>query len=460
MNLASLHIEHLKLFQEFDLSFARPDGQLYEWTVLIGENGTGKTSLLQAIAMAAAGQLQVNTLASRLVSQLRDRRSAAPMRIEAAFKFSPLPAGSRRPHPGLADGSTLPGLLPSLLISRVSLAADETSLRGESEYPGFENAKNPLDSARAKNVPLWFVAGYGVGRQLPDSSERPLLNQPSIERMMPLFHQGQALTSTAFINYFRGERDPDSDRDAAGPDKASMYNRMLKRALFTVDSLLPAISDLELRGQGGVRKAGDLQDRDRFHQRLTKNPADDLKLPLNALSHGYQSTIAWIADLIGHIVLEAETELRLEDLRGLVLIDELDLFLHPTWQIVLVQALRKTFPRMQFIASTHSPLVLAGLQPHRDQIVRLQVDPASGNIVRVPVDADPRVMTGTELLQTYFAIDDIHPDESGRALRDYRYLAANPFRSASDEHRLAALHAYLASQGIDPNFQPVPREAL
>lgn len=463
MNLAALNIEHLKLFKEFGLSFVRPDGQLYEWTVLIGENGTGKTSLLQAIAMAAAGQLQVNTLASNLVSQLRDRRSDAPMRIDALFQFSALPPGAERPHPGLAESANQPEFLrhvpPTDLRSTVSLAADETSLRGESEYPGRSQIKNPLDSARAKNVPLWFVAGYGVGRQLPESSARPSLSQPSIERMLPLFPQRHALTSTAFINYFRSERDPDIPREAPGPDKASMYNRMLKRALFTVDSLLPAISDLELRGQGGVRKAGDLQDRDRFHQRLTQDPADDLKLPLNALSHGYQSTIAWIADLIGHIVLEAETELRLEDLRGLVLIDELDLFLHPTWQIVLVQALRRTFPRMQFVASTHSPLVLAGLQPHRDQIVRLQVDAASGNIVRVPVDADPRVMTGTELLQTYFAIDDIHPDEAGRALRDYRYLAANPFRSASDEHRLAALHAYLATQDIDPNFQPVPREA-
>lgn len=464
MNIALLNIEHLKLFENFELSFIRPDQKLYEWTVLIGENGTGKTSILQAIAMAAAGQLQVNTLASRLVSQLRDRRSDAPMKATAVFRFSDLPEGAKRPHPGIVEANGADSILtrfqPEFLMSEVSLAGDETSLRGYSTYTTLGDAvKNPLDSARAKNVPLWFVAGYGVGRQLPDASDRPLLNQPSIERMMPLFHQGQALTSTAFINYFRGERDPGEQRDASQPDKALMYSRMLKRALFTVDSLLPAIRDLELRGHGGVRKAGDLQERDRFRQRVTNNEADDLKLPLNALSHGYQSTIAWIADLIGHIVLEAKNELNLEDLRGLVLIDELDLFLHPTWQVILVHALRTTFPKMQFVATTHSPLVLAGLRPDRDQIVRLQVDSSSGNIVRVPVEADPRTLTGTELLQTYFSIDDIHPDEAGRALRDYRYLAANPYRSSTDDSRLAALRAYLASVDIDPHFDPVPRKA-
>ena len=455
MNIAHLHIEHLKLFETFDLSFIRGDGKLYEWTILIGENGTGKTSILQAIAMAAAGQLQVNNLADRLVSQLRDRRDSSPMSIDATFRFSILPPGSERPYPGIGEGSIF--TRPSILQSQVSLAEDETSLRGKSAYHG-HSVENPLDTARAKNVPLWFVAGYGVGRQLPDASMRPLLNQPSIERMMPLFRSDRALTSTGFINYFGGEREAGEDSSEAQPDTARMYSRMLKRALLDVESLLPMINDLELRGHGGVRKAGDLQERDRFKQRVTAEA--EIKLPLNALSHGYQSTIAWIADLLGHIVLEAETELQLEDMRGLVLIDELDLFLHPTWQVVLVHALRKTFPGMQFVASTHSPLVLAGLRPDRDQIVRLQVDPQSGNIVRVPVEEDPRTMTGTELLRTYFNIDDIHPDEAGRALRDYRYLAANPFRSDADDGKLNTLRAYLAAQDIDPHFEPVPRETI
>lgn len=462
MNIAELHIEHLKLFEDFLLSFIRPDGKPYEWTVLIGENGTGKTSILQAIAMAAAGQLQVNSLAGRLVSQFRDRRSDATMNIRATFRLSKPPPGVKRLHPALAElpeGNPLRGWGPSDLSSTVSLAVDETSLRAGSTYEVISVA-NPLDRVRAKNTPLWFVAGYGVGRQLPDVSTRPSLSQPSIERMVPLFRSEPGLTSTGFLNYFGGESDKDEDNNGdKKPDKALMYSRMLRRALLDVDTVLPRISHLELRGHGGVRKAGDLQERDRFKQRLTANPADDVKLPLNALSHGYQSTVAWIADLIGHIVLEAETELDLEDVRGLVLIDELDLYLHPTWQVVLVHALRKTFPGMQFVVSTHSPLVLAGLRPDRDQIVRLQIDPESGNIVRVPVEGDPRLMTGTELLKSYFNIDDIHPDAAGRALREYRYLAANPFRSDADDAELRGLRARLVAEGIDPHFDPVPREA-
>lgn len=466
MNIVELNIDRLKLFEHFDLSFKRPDGQLYEWTVLIGENGTGKSSILQAIAMTACGQLQVNALARPLVGQLRDRRADAPMEITAEYLLAPPPQGKQRHYPrfpreGTNQTSAAP---PSLLASSVTLAPDETTLRGGSTYSEpeyFDDSFDILDAVRAKkDMPHWFVAGYGIGRQLPDASARPRLDQPSIERMMSLFPHGEGLTSTAFLNYLREQSDPGDIRPpVTRPDKALMYSRMLRRALFTVDSLLPMIHDLELRGHGGVRRAGDLQERDRFTQRLTTDAAHDLKLPLNALSHGYQSTIAWIADLIGQIVLESDTELKLEDLRGLVLIDELDLFLHPTWQVILVHALRKTFPGMQFVASTHSPLILAGLHPNRDQIVRLQIDPTSGSIVRAPVEADPRTMTGTELLRAYFNIDDIHPGEAGRALRDYRYLAANPFRSELDDHKLAELRAFLATQDIDPNYDPVPREA-
>jgi predicted ATP-binding protein involved in virulence len=79
-----------------------------------------------------------------------------------------------------------------------------------------------------------------------------------------------------------------------------------------------------------------------------------------ALSDGFRSIMALAGDLVWRLI-EAfpESENALLE-RGVVLIDELDIHLHPTWQREIAGLLRKTFPHIQFIMATHSPLVAAG----------------------------------------------------------------------------------------------------
>ncbi len=458
MYLRHLKIQHIKLFGDFELSFTEgdgPDAPPRMWTVIIGENGTGKSTLLQAIALASVGQLQVNRLAGDLVTDLRDARAPnEEATARAVFDLDPY----FESHP-----DELPIALPTktpprsvVLRSRIRLGAGQDSLRGRSYYrvknEPLEAARaregDPLDEARSRKMPHWFVAGYGISRALPDVSTRPELKQPWFERLEPLFRSGQSLTSTAFANYFDKEL-------------TKAFARVLQGVLFPPKSskrtpLLPALAGLELRGYGGVRKAGDLQDAARFSQRVGGKA--QMKLSATSLSHGYQSTIAWVADLVGHIMLEAGHAVEPADMTGLVLIDELDLYLHPTWQVSLVRVLRETFPKVQFVVTTHSPLLLAGLRPEHDEVVRLGFDEESGDIVRVPVAEDPRLLTGTELYRRYFGIDDIYPDPAGRALRDYRYIAANPYRSDEDNAHMRRLLAELRREDIDPGMDPVERE--
>ncbi|TMQ08200.1 MAG: AAA family ATPase, partial [Deltaproteobacteria bacterium] len=80
-------VQNLKRLRLFTVDFCHA-GQPRMWTVLIGENGTAKTTLLQAIALAATGSKQVNTLAGPIVKHLRDRRGSAPLAIDAKFEFS------------------------------------------------------------------------------------------------------------------------------------------------------------------------------------------------------------------------------------------------------------------------------------------------------------------------------------------------------------------------------------
>ncbi len=174
---------------------------------------------------------------------------------------------------------------------------------------------------------------------------------------------------------------------------------------------MPKINGLELSGRNVASSAKDLILGDRF-EFVTGDST--VKIPATWLSQGYQATIAWIADLIGQMFWDAGRAVPLEEMEGLVLIDEIDIHLHPTWQVNLIQALKKAFPRVQFVVTTHSPMILPGLE--RDEILRVRQD-ETGSVVVEPVDESPAVMTGSELYESFFGIEGLYPRDLGDALR-------------------------------------------
>ncbi len=432
MYLERLEIEHLKLIDRLELNFTR-DGKPRLWTVLLGENGQCKTSILQAIAMAASGYVRASQMAN--IPSLPDRRrqpADTSTRIAADFSFSPW-FHHERIYPGFKSQPASPPKIHSWL----EIPAGHSTPHGGSHYIGAEGevALDPVAEARARNLNLWFMAGYGTSRVLPRplSSERS--DDPALGRVLPLFDRGR-LIGTGFADLL------DSPQD---------YALLLREAL--VDSgLLPYVGTVELRGRGGVKSAADLVEGQRFGMTLGGRT---VKIPATWLSQGYQSSVAWIADLIGQIILEAEAPIPLAEMEGLVLIDEIDLHLHPSWQVRLVPILKKVFPRLQFVVTTHSPMILPGLQA--DELIMLGFD-EDGNVVANGPQETPALMTGTQLYQTYFGLDQLYPHELGRALNRYGFLAANPVRNDAEEQEMHALLSQLAAAGADPGWEPVPRD--
>lgn len=84
-------------------------------------------------------------------------------------------------------------------------------------------------------------------------------------------------------------------------------------------------------------------------------------LPLRFMSAGYRSLIGMVADIAYRMaVLNPDLKIEVKERTpGIVLIDEIDLHIHPKWQWRIVEALIQTFPHVQFIATTHSPIVIA-----------------------------------------------------------------------------------------------------
>jgi hypothetical protein len=129
-------------------------------------------------------------------------------------------------------------------------------------------------------------------------------------------------------------------------------------------------------------------------------------------------------------------------MEGICLVDEIDLHLHPRWQAGVVRTLRAAFPRIQFIATTHSPMVLPGLRP--EEIFRLEQDD-EGNVIVRQAKESPALMTGSELYRRFFGIERAQPRELHDKLFEYATLASYPGRSEVDP-----AEAEPACEGDDP----------
>ena len=434
MYLRELVIRDVKLLRDVTIGFLR-DGQPRPWTVLLGENGFCKTTILQAIALAASGVDRANQLVE--MASLPDRRLRNPqVYLKAIFSFGQGHAASRS-YPGIAG---TPG--PELrLESELTLPPGWNVFQGSSHYlDGDAQASgvDPIREARGKNLPHWFVAGYGVNRLLPVPQSTSDFSDPVLERMMTLFNKGR-IVGTSFADLFHKTA------------LVQAFSKQLQEALLRGDSLLPKVTQLELRGKGGVRKAKDLVESHRF---AFQAGTESVKVPATWLSQGYQGMIAWVADVIGHQFWEIDGEVRISDMEGLVLIDELDLFLHPKWQVGLIRALKATFPRMQFVVTTHSPMLLVGCE--RDEVCILRED-NHGNVQVEEAPAAPALMSGSEIYKVFFDVGNLYPNKAGELLQRYGFLASNPKRSDAEENEIHQLLAQLRQEGVEPDWEPVPR---
>lgn len=407
MYLRKLHIRNMKLLRDVAIDFTGEDNEPRPFTMFVGENGLCKTTLLQAIALAASGADRANQLAEP--SSYLDLRHPAPVTIEAELSFSAA-YHEHRTYPGLED---IPLADPPRLVSHIEIEPTFDVFRGVSGYAHesgaaiktteelaplagkrIENKRlffSPLSEARGRNLPHWFVAAYGVSRTLPvpASATSDEIASPSRDRLLSLF-KGTRIIGTGFA-------------DLLPPDRAEALTAHLQQA-FVEHALLPHATALSLRARGNIKSAAD---RAKAHRLTLDWKGHKVDVPTIWLSQGYQAMMAWVADLVGQVWWEAEKSVvPLAEMEGICLVDELDLYLHPRWQAGLVRALKATFPRIQFIATTHSPMVLPGLRP--EEVLRLEQDEEGNVVVQSGKDA-PALMTGSELYRRFFGIERLEP---------------------------------------------------
>jgi predicted ATP-binding protein involved in virulence len=111
---------------------------------------------------------------------------------------------------------------------------------------------------------------------------------------------------------------------------------------------------------------------------------DGVPLPYTALSDGYRAFLSWTGDLLYRMVESCPTGIALEDFAGVVLVDEVDLHLHPAWQREVTHRLASAFPCLQLVLTSHSPLVLGSVRHHQVRVLR-----SEGGKATVTIPSEP-----------------------------------------------------------------------
>jgi predicted ATP-binding protein involved in virulence len=141
---------------------------------------------------------------------------------------------------------------------------------------------------------------------------------------------------------------------------------------------------------------------------------------------------------------------------ALVLIDELDAHMHPSWQQVLVPRLKKAFPNAQFIACTHSPLIVGGLA--REEVERYAIK--KGKILKVDVDPDMTLGRTDQILTTpLFGLNTTLDTETQVVAERYRNLLGKSQRTVSEEEEFQNLRATLQFRIPPPHVDLEERRA-
>ncbi|MYB47907.1 MAG: AAA family ATPase [Dehalococcoidia bacterium] len=180
-------------------------------------------------------------------------------------------------------------------------------------------------------------------------------------------------------------------------------------------------------------------------------------MPLNVLSQGTQSLVQWLAHLLIGMAEYYDYPEDIEKENGILIIDEIDAHLHPSWQRRIIPALTNHFPNLQMFCSTHSPLMLAGLKTgqvqllDRDEngkvtvsrneqdIVGWSADEIMRSFLDVPNPTDLETVQNIERLQELRQIDGLTDEQTSELnrLRETvrRDLIGGPLATELDELR-------------------------
>lgn len=342
MYINSISLENIRTFAAKNpIHFNHPDRvygedkplkkapKLNNVNLLFGENSTGKTTILETIALASLGPAVIESRIDpkplvRLIPSQRKpskREESEVGKIKAFFTL----------HEGEVDSEALPsssGFSSELRISK----------RGKLEnIEHVHNQNINWNQVYVDENAAFFVVAYGTTRRSGFGNE----NSAKLRSRNTFWR-------TERINSIVREVDTLIDFWEWFLNQKSISNRNNEQIIGLINTVL---------GRGKFKFEGKSNGEDCLFYR------GGMEIPLRSLSDGYRAFLSWVTDLLFHLNYTSEwANRRIDEISGIVLVDEIDLHLHPSWQMEVISKLSKTFPRLQFIFTSHSPLIAGSVE--------------------------------------------------------------------------------------------------
>ncbi len=298
-------LRNIRIFREtpiVETPFPAANPDQGQWIVFIGENGIGKTTLLRALALVLASPA--------IATKLLDER-----------------------YPMLTNGTD----------GHIAIDLDTGTLAATIR----REQRTEVLTSNTPNVHRPWVVAYGVRRGNARGEKDREPETGPIGELHTLFDRPASLhNASAWLSGLKA--DVFFERDKAPKDSPPGPRELVWNAVVEALKELLHVQSVEVEAGGNV---------------FVKHEAFG-RVPLNAMSDGYLTTAGWAIDMIARWI-ERQRELDelideqwMKQMKGFVLIDEIDLHLHPIWQMRIIDDIRRLFPRLSFIVTTHNPLTL------------------------------------------------------------------------------------------------------
>lgn len=380
MRLDQLTLSNYRCFDALTIRF-HP-----QMTVLIAPNGGGKTTILDAARVALWPFVKGFDLGSQTgkaaTIQLADVRLAR----QGEFDMEP-----QIPSRIEAQGDWSPERTDQVWTqSRESMKAGTNTLGDPSAKAMTQYAKTLQQTVRAGEplVTLPLVTYLGTSRlwfegRFTSVAADTTLDSSEYSRTSGYLNcLAYASSFKAFTAWYGWVYRSYREAQAIALERQTTEIIATERHFSSVIQVIKSAVDALVRDATGWHS---LEYRASQQHQLVMYHAQHGIMPVEMLSDGLRNTIAMVAD-IAFRAYKLNPHLGLDAARqtpGIALIDEVDMFLHPSWQQTIAGALTSAFPRIQFIVTTHSPQVLSTV--HSDNIRLIGQDTAGFNIAVPPL---------------------------------------------------------------------------
>lgn len=320
MKLKRIRIENYKVFRELDLFV---DGRS---TVLFGINGVGKSTVLSAVNYIFRVFLnQLNPAQSRAFEKFQDEMIHAgseDLKIEAIIE-----------------------LKENFLLSRNYKKTVKNSRVSEATYPRVNYAvfRDAFESAylSSNETGMPIFVHYGTNRTVLDFPDR-IRTRHQFDKLSAIEHaMDLQLDFRTFFEWYR-EREADEVLKIKESSDYAYKDPALSCVRKAIESMIGNVNDLQIK-RNPVRMVVDKAGKE---------------IRVDLLSDGEKCTLALLGDLARRLILANPNSSNPLEGFGIVQIDEIELHMHPSWQRRILHVLKKVFPNIQFIITTHSPQVL------------------------------------------------------------------------------------------------------